>query len=190
MKSAYDLIVVGAGPAGLTAAKIAAENGLSVALLERKNSVEEILRMCGMMIVSLSGSYMGERVVLNEEAGLLCFPNNGFSVKYDGPTKDFYTWQMYSPNGEMFSFGDYAANLAKGKAGRASAVYDKSWFLAGLALRNAKSSAFRSLPVKTLSMCAKRLKALKCRPQAANISAAHLPLPQTAAIPASPASWA
>ncbi len=29
-------------------------------------------------------------------------------------------------------FGDYAANSAKGKAGRASAVYDKSWFLAGL----------------------------------------------------------
>ena len=132
MKSAYDLIVIGARPAGLTAAKIAAENGLSLALLERKNSVEEILRMCGMMVVSLSGSYMGERVVLNEEAGLLCFPNNGFSVKYDGPTKDFFTWQMYSPNGEMFRFGDYAANLAKGKAGRASAVYDKSWFLAGL----------------------------------------------------------
>lgn len=132
MKSAYDLIVIGAGPAGLTAAKIAAENGLSVALLERKNSIEQILRMCGMMVVSLSGSYMGERVVHNEEAGLFCFPNNGFSVKYDGPTKDFYSWQIYSPNGEMVKFGDYAANEPKGRGGRASAVYDKSHFLAGL----------------------------------------------------------
>ncbi len=103
VKSMYDLIVVGAGPAGLAAAKIAAENGLSVALLERKKNIHEILSMCGMMIVSLSGTYMGERVVFNEKARLLSFPHNGFSVKYDGPTKDFYTWQMYSPNGETFS---------------------------------------------------------------------------------------
>lgn len=132
MKSVYDVIIVGAGPAGLTAAKIAAENGLSVALLERKSSVEEILRMCGMMVVSLSGQYMGERVVLNEEAGLLCFPHHGFSVKYDGPTKDFFAWNVYSPSGETIVFGDYATNIGKGKAGRASAVYDKSWFLRGL----------------------------------------------------------
>jgi flavin-dependent dehydrogenase len=132
VKSAYDLIVVGAGPAGLTAAKVAAENGLSVALIERKNSVDEILRMCGMMIVSLSGPYMGERVVHNAEAGLLCFPHHGFSVKYDGPTKDFFAWNIYSPGGEKIAFGDYAANSSKGKAGRASAVYDKSWFLRGL----------------------------------------------------------
>lgn len=132
MKSTYDLIVVGAGPAGLTAAKVAAENGLSVAIIERKNSVDEILRMCGMMIVSLSGPYMSERVVHNAEAGLLCFPHNGFSVKYDGPTKDFFAWNIYSPGGEKIAFGDYAANSSKGKAGRASAVYDKSWFLRGL----------------------------------------------------------
>ncbi len=42
------------------------------------------------MIVSLSGRYMGERVVHNEKAGLLCFPHNGFNLKYDGPTKDFF----------------------------------------------------------------------------------------------------
>ena len=59
MKSAYDLIVIGAGPSGLTAARTAAENGLSVALLERKDTVHEILRMCGMMLVTLSGKYMG-----------------------------------------------------------------------------------------------------------------------------------
>ena len=32
----YDLVVVGAGPAGLMAAKVAAEHGLKVALVERK----------------------------------------------------------------------------------------------------------------------------------------------------------
>ena len=132
MKNMYDLVVVGAGPAGLVAAKTAAENGLSVAVLERKENIHEILRMCGQMIVSLSGKYMGERVVYNEKAKLLSFPHNGFTLKYDGPAKDFYSWRIYSPKEETVVFGDYDANVAKGKAGRASAVYDKGWLLRNL----------------------------------------------------------
>lgn len=133
MKSAYDLVVIGAGPAGLTAAKFAAENGLSIALLERKDTIHEVLRMCGMMLVTLSGSYMGERLIYNEELKRISFPHHGFSVKYEGPTKDFYAWEIYSPGGEKITFGDYATNVKKGKAGRATAVYDKSAFLRGLA---------------------------------------------------------
>jgi len=128
----YDVVIVGAGPAGLTAAKIAAENGLSVALVERKETIHEILRLCAMMLVTLSGKYMGERIIHNQEEGLLCFPHHGFNLKYNGPTKDFFSWEIYSPGGEKISFGDYSANVQKGKAGRASAVYDKSWFLRGL----------------------------------------------------------
>jgi flavin-dependent dehydrogenase len=128
----YDLIVVGAGPAGLTAAKIAAENGLSVALLERKDSPQEILRMCGMMLVTLTGNYMGERLTYNEQSGVLGFPHHGFSLKYDGPTKDFFAWEIYSPGGESITFGNYTANVQKGRAGRASAVYHKGRLLAGL----------------------------------------------------------
>lgn len=129
MKSAYDLIVIGAGPAGLTAAKAAAENGISVAVLERKNVIPDILRMCGMMLVTLSGKYMGERVVHNAEEGLLCFPYHGFSLKYDGPTKDFFSWEIHSPGGGRIVFGDYDTNLQKGKPGRASAVYSKGRLL-------------------------------------------------------------
>ena len=132
MSKTYDLIVVGAGPAGLTAAKMAAENGLSVALLERKDSPSDILRMCGMMLVTLTGNYMGERVTFNEGSGLLNFPRHGFSLKYDGPTKDFFSWEIHSPGGERIVFGNYASNIARGKAGRASAVYHKGRFLAGL----------------------------------------------------------
>ncbi len=132
MKSTYDVIIVGAGPAGLTAARVAAENGLDVALLERKDCIHDILRMCGQMVVSLSGKYMGERVTLNEKAGLLSFPHNGFSLKYDGPTKDFYSWHIYSPHEETVLFGDYEANKARGTEGRASAVYSKKHLLGGL----------------------------------------------------------
>jgi len=129
MSTKFDLVVVGAGPAGLTAAKVAAESGLSVAVLERKDTIHEILRMCGMMLVTLSGKYMGERVIHNEKGGLLCFPHHGFNLRYDGPTRDFFSWEIHSPGGESIVFGDYNANLQKGKAGRASAVYDKGRLL-------------------------------------------------------------
>jgi flavin-dependent dehydrogenase len=39
MGKKYDLVIVGAGPAGLMAAKVAGEYGLTVALLERKTNI-------------------------------------------------------------------------------------------------------------------------------------------------------
>jgi digeranylgeranylglycerophospholipid reductase len=42
----YDPIVVGAGPAGLMAAKTAGEEGLKVAVLERKNDITKVCRCC------------------------------------------------------------------------------------------------------------------------------------------------
>ena len=49
MTKEYDLVIVGAGPGGAMAAKTAAENGLKVALLERKKEITQIRRSCAMM---------------------------------------------------------------------------------------------------------------------------------------------
>lgn len=46
MKSEYDMIVVGAGPAGSTVARFAAEKGLSVLLIEKRNEIGSPKR-CG-----------------------------------------------------------------------------------------------------------------------------------------------
>ncbi len=46
MKENYDVVVVGAGPAGSSAAKTAAKNGMSVALLERRKEIGAPVR-CG-----------------------------------------------------------------------------------------------------------------------------------------------
>jgi flavin-dependent dehydrogenase len=132
MTKAYDLVVVGAGPAGLMAAKTAAEHGLRVALLERKSRIVDINRACSMMIVTLSGRYLGERVQLNPQDKLISFPHYGFSIPYDGSHQDFYTWAIYSYKGSKVQLGDYAANVAKGERGRASATYDKSALLRSL----------------------------------------------------------
>jgi len=43
----YDLVIVGAGPAGSSAAFAAAKNGMRVALLEKENSIAETVRTSG-----------------------------------------------------------------------------------------------------------------------------------------------
>ena len=132
MPKEYDVIIVGAGPAGLMAAKTAGENGLSVALIERKTDIADIKRACSMMVVTLTGKYLGERVMLNEREKRLCFPHYGFSINYQGPHQDFYTWAIYTHRGNKVTLGNYDENIKKGAAGRISAVYNKSALLQGL----------------------------------------------------------
>lgn len=132
MAKDYDVIIVGAGPAGLMAAKTAGENGLKVALLERKIDIADIKRACSMMVVTLTGKYLGERVFLNTRDKRICFPRYGFSIQYAGPHQDFYTWSIYSHKGNKVQLGDYGQNVKKGEAGRISAVYNKGALLQGL----------------------------------------------------------
>ena len=81
MTQHYDLIVVGAGPAGIMAARTAAENGLSVVLLERKKNIPAFTRSCATMFAVEDDYLFGERMFFNEHHKKLTFPVNGFSVK-------------------------------------------------------------------------------------------------------------
>ncbi len=55
MAQKFDLVVVGGGTSGLEAAKTAAENGLRVALLERKTHPAKIQRSCAQMFLHEHG---------------------------------------------------------------------------------------------------------------------------------------
>jgi len=132
MSQCYDLIVVGAGPAGLMAAKTAGEMGLKTALIERKEHITDINRACSMMIVTLSGRYLGDRVSINTRDKRLCFPGYGFSIPYDGRHQNFYSWSIYSYKGNKIQLGDYQKNESMGDQGRISATYDKSALLKSL----------------------------------------------------------
>ena len=146
MKKMYDVIVVGAGPAGLMAAKTAGENGLRVALLERKEHIVDINRACTMMVLVLNEYIFGERITFNTRDGRLCFPVNGFSVRYDGPYKNLYGWQFYSPGGKCIPFGNYKESEARGDEGRVSVVHDKSSLLRCL-LEDSEKHAVEVFPV-------------------------------------------
>ena len=93
MTKRYDLIVLGAGPAGLMAARTAAENGLSVALLERKTDIPTIRRLDGGAI-GINEYLFGQMTLFNPQAKRLCFPTSGFSVPYDGPFNNIYGFQI------------------------------------------------------------------------------------------------
>ena len=126
----YDVVVVGAGPAGLMAAKTAAENGLKVALIDRKSNIAEIRRCCATMFAVESDYYFGERMYFCEKTKRLVFPVNGFSVNYTGPYKNFYCWHLYTSDAKHYiRLGNYEDKIKLGTKGRLSVTYSKKHLL-------------------------------------------------------------
>ncbi len=133
MAKKYDVVIVGAGPGGAMAAKTAGENGLKTAILERKTKLSEIKRGCAMMFAIESDYYFAERMYYNEKNKKMIFPVNGFTVDYEGPTRNFYAWHFYAPDGKTrLEFGNYEDNIKKEDKGRLSFVYDKGRLIDGL----------------------------------------------------------
>ena len=133
MPKKYDLVIVGAGPGGAMAAKTAGENGLKTAILERKTKPAKIRRSCGTVVNIESDHYFAERMYYNKKSHKIIFPVNGFSVNCEGPTRNFYAWHLYAPNGKArLEFGDYEENIKKGDKGRLSLAYDKGKLIEGL----------------------------------------------------------
>ena len=131
MAKKYDLVVVGGGTSGLEAAKIAAQNGLKVALLERKSHPAKVYRACAQMFLMNNDSFYNERMYFSREKKRWIFPTNNFSVTYKGAYREFYATHFIAPNAEdRIEIGDYEAN-ASGR-GIAAVVFDKVALLEGL----------------------------------------------------------
>ena len=121
MKEGYDLIIVGAGPAGLMAAKTAAEHSLKVALVERRKDISQWTRADCMMFYGLEGGFLGEDIQV--EVGKIIFPQNGFDVSYRGGLYPLYNWRVLSPRGQRIDFTSEKP---------IAAVFDKGVLLRGL----------------------------------------------------------
>lgn len=115
MAKRYDVIVVGAGPAGFVAARAAGESGFDVALLERKPDLTQLNRACGQTLDSANEYLHHDLFRCNVRNKRLSFPAHGFSVKYDGPYWNAYGWEMYSPHGNRIRAGVVAEQKKKGR---------------------------------------------------------------------------
>ena len=101
MAKTYDLVIVGAGPTGLMAARRAAEKGLQVVIIERKKDVSVIRRACCSHFVMDAG-YEGEALLVTD--GKLIFPRNNFEVCYQGPQLKITDKYFNSPKNHILRF--------------------------------------------------------------------------------------
>jgi flavin-dependent dehydrogenase len=132
MKRLYDVVVVGAGPAGTIAAKTAAKHGLEVALLERKTDLSVVRRACTACL-GLKDEFFGDTTFFDDKTKRLIFPRNGFSIKYDGPTHNIYGFHLTSPNGTRVRLGDINEGKKRGNEARVAVMVNKGQLIKGLA---------------------------------------------------------
>jgi flavin-dependent dehydrogenase len=131
MANKFDVIVVGGGTSGLEAAKIAAENGFKVALLERKTDPAKIQRSCAQMFLMNMDSFYEEHMYFSREQKKWIFPVNNFTVNYSGNYREFYACHFISPNAtDRIEIGDYELNASG--SGNPAVVFDKGVLLGGL----------------------------------------------------------
>jgi len=118
----YDLIINGAGPAGLMAAARATKAGLRVLLLGKFDDITTIRRACCQQFV-MDENYENENITV--EPDRIVFPSNGFEVAYAGPLHDITGTCFASVAGRTVRF--------RYPDGRAVAIkFDKGKLLGGL----------------------------------------------------------
>jgi len=122
MNNTKELIIIGAGPAGLMAARTAAKKGLTVLVIEKKKDITKITRTCSAQFV-LDEDY--ERETLKIDNGKVSFLKNGFDIPYSGRTTEILYTNYFSSKGHRVRFAH--------KNGRPCSVkFDKGQLLKGL----------------------------------------------------------
>lgn len=86
MASEFDLVVVGAGPAGASAAYSAAKNGASVALLEKEDEIAQTVRTSGVTWIDDAKSFGIPPDYYNPIKNYtFCSPNNEITIRDSQP---------------------------------------------------------------------------------------------------------
>jgi digeranylgeranylglycerophospholipid reductase len=122
----YDVVVAGAGPAGLTVAEIAASRGLQVLLVDVKKDLDRVFRSCCCNLIIEPGTH-AETVSYAD--GAIHFKNNKFSVPYAGAVIPLKNSFKISPCGNALKI------RGKSPEGNVAVSYEKEALLQGLLQR-------------------------------------------------------
>lgn len=106
----FDVIVVGAGPAGLTAAMTAAQAGMSVLLVDTKENITRQTRPCCSMWLLEPGFHNEAWTFANNK---IYFQKNDFSIPYTGATVDLYRSVRITSQGHTMVMGKKLFPIAK-----------------------------------------------------------------------------
>ncbi len=117
----YDIIIVGAGPSGLTAAMTAAADGLSVLLLDTKEHITRQTRPCCAMWI-LEPGFHNEAWTFKD--GKIYFHRNDFCIPYRGETVALHRSVRIAASGNSLVMGKKLTPIAR--------VIDKQILLQGL----------------------------------------------------------
>ncbi len=100
-KMSKNVVIIGAGPAGLWAAKELADAGVDVTVIEQKKDFNNLRRACSMQFI-LDDDYEGEGVAVGN--GKLIFEKSGFEVPYTGKLVRVNNKYYHSPKGNTIRF--------------------------------------------------------------------------------------
>ena len=120
IKNKYDMVVVGAGPGGLMAAKTAAEDGLSVLLLDMKRDIPRVDRSCCTMLINEPSTHGENCSIVNNN---IKYEKLGIEVKYKGQWAKLEQSIRIAPNGKKIVIAN---------PGGVSIAYNKEVLLDGL----------------------------------------------------------
>ncbi|MBR0484162.1 MAG: FAD-dependent monooxygenase [Oscillospiraceae bacterium] len=97
----FNVVIVGAGPAGLISALELSKAGCHVAVIEKIKDVREVRRACSQQLI-LDEEYEGDIVTVNESG--FYFKNADFTVPYKGDLIPLYDKYYHSPKNHCLHF--------------------------------------------------------------------------------------
>lgn len=117
----YDVIIAGAGPAGLGAAVQAASLGLSALLIERRSRLAPLTRACSEGLL-YDESYFGDSISVNSDTASIDFATSGLSLAYSAETRPVPAFINVSRSGSRM-------RMVREQCRPIHLVFDKSRYL-------------------------------------------------------------
>ncbi len=137
MQKKYDVIIAGAGPAGLMTAQILGEKGARVLLVDMKKDIARVYRACCANLIIEPGTH---RELVTYAEGAFHFAENKFSIPYSGSIIELKRSVKVSAGGKTLIIG------GKSPEGNVAVSFEKEALLQGMLARVAACSAIEIMP--------------------------------------------